>query len=52
MRHRIDMTRVQAYVAAALRKPLGSITIDCREPGPHDVGIAILFCGVRHPDVD
>jgi uncharacterized zinc-type alcohol dehydrogenase-like protein len=45
------MTSVKAYAAPAADKPLAPITIDRREPGPDDVEIKILFCGVCHSDI-
>lgn len=45
------MTSVKAYAAPAADQPLAPITIDRREPGPDDVEIKILFCGVCHSDI-
>jgi uncharacterized zinc-type alcohol dehydrogenase-like protein len=45
------MAKVPAYAAPAAKKPLVPLTIDRREPGPHDVAIDILYCGVCHSDV-
>lgn len=45
------MTSVQAWGAAGAGKPLGPMTIERREPGPHDVVIDVLFCGVCHSDL-
>ncbi|NML06217.1 NAD(P)-dependent alcohol dehydrogenase [Sphingomonas sp. G-3-2-10] len=42
---------VKAYGAHAADKPLEPIAIERREPGPHDVRIDILFCGVCHSDL-
>ncbi len=42
---------VHAFAAPAPGAPLVPHTIDRREPGPHDVEIDILFCGVCHSDV-
>ena len=39
------------YAAAAAKAPLAPFTIERREPGPHDVLIEILFCGVCHSDI-
>jgi len=47
----IHMPKTSAYAAAAARKPLGPYTIDRRQPGPRDVHIDILFCGVCHSDL-
>jgi uncharacterized zinc-type alcohol dehydrogenase-like protein len=43
--------KVPAYAAPAARAPLGPFTIDRREPGPDDVQLEILFCGICHSDV-
>lgn len=32
-------------------EPLSPMTIERREPGPHDVVIEILYCGVCHSDI-
>jgi uncharacterized zinc-type alcohol dehydrogenase-like protein len=40
-----------AYGAVSARTPLGPLTIQRREPGPRDVLIEILYCGVCHSDV-
>jgi uncharacterized zinc-type alcohol dehydrogenase-like protein len=45
------MPKVPAYAAFSAREPLRAHTIDRRDPGPHDVAIDILFCGVCHSDV-
>jgi len=45
------MLETPAYAAAAAGKPLGPYTITRREPGPRDVLIDILFCGVCHSDI-
>ncbi len=45
------MPKIHAWGAAAAGQPLAPLTIDRREPGPHDVAIEILFCGVCHSDV-
>ncbi len=45
------MPKIPAYAAPAAKKPLAPFTIDRREPGPHDVAIDILYCGVCHSDV-
>ncbi|MFZ2490636.1 MAG: NAD(P)-dependent alcohol dehydrogenase [Thermoanaerobaculia bacterium] len=45
------MTKVPAYAAATPTSPLGPTTIDRRDPGPRDVVIDILFCGVCHSDI-
>ena len=43
--------RVAAYVARAAGAALAPFTIDRRDPGPRDVAIDALFCGVCHSDV-
>jgi uncharacterized zinc-type alcohol dehydrogenase-like protein len=45
------MQRVNAWGTAAAGKPLVPMTVDRREPGPHDVVIDILYCGVCHSDI-
>ncbi len=45
------MTKTPAYAAPAAGKPLAPFTIDRREPGPLDVDIDVLFCGVCHSDI-
>ncbi len=45
------MTNVKAWGAGAAGQPLAPITIARREPGPRDVAIEILFCGICHSDV-
>jgi uncharacterized zinc-type alcohol dehydrogenase-like protein len=45
------MTKVQAWGATAAGAPLAPLTIDRREPGPHDVVIDVLYCGVCHSDI-
>jgi uncharacterized zinc-type alcohol dehydrogenase-like protein len=44
-------TRIAAYAAPAAKAPLVPHSITRREPGPHDVQIEILFCGVCHSDI-
>jgi len=43
--------QTQAYAAPAGDKPFAPLTIERREPGPHDVQIDIAFCGVCHSDL-
>jgi uncharacterized zinc-type alcohol dehydrogenase-like protein len=45
------MKKTPAYAAASAKAPLAPFSIERREPGPHDVLIDILFCGVCHSDV-
>jgi alcohol dehydrogenase (NADP+) len=42
---------VHAYGAQSAKAPLGPFDIDRRAPGPSDVAIDILFCGVCHSDL-
>ncbi len=41
----------KAYAAASASSGLGAVTIRRREPGPLDVQLEILFCGVCHSDL-
>jgi uncharacterized zinc-type alcohol dehydrogenase-like protein len=45
------MPKTSAFAAASARAPLAPVSIERREPGPHDVLIEILFCGVCHSDI-
>ena len=45
------MTKVPASAAAGPTEPLSPFTIDRRDPGPNDVVIDILFCGICHSDI-
>jgi uncharacterized zinc-type alcohol dehydrogenase-like protein len=45
------MTKVAAYGAQTATSPVTPMTIDRREPGPKDVAIDILYCGVCHSDL-
>ena len=40
-----------AYAATSATTPLAPFSIERREPGPHDILIDILFCGVCHSDI-
>ncbi|MDY6891788.1 MAG: NAD(P)-dependent alcohol dehydrogenase [Pseudomonadota bacterium] len=42
---------VKAYGAHAADKPLESMAIQRRAPGPNDVAIDIVYCGVCHSDL-
>ena len=44
-------TSARAYGNTAATNPLAPLTIDRRDPGPTDVEMEILFCGVCHSDV-
>jgi uncharacterized zinc-type alcohol dehydrogenase-like protein len=43
--------KTNAYAATAADQPLGPMTIDRRDPGPEDVAIDVLFCGICHSDI-
>jgi len=43
--------RVAGYAAPAVKAPLRPFTFDRRAPGPKDVLIDILYCGVCHSDI-
>jgi uncharacterized zinc-type alcohol dehydrogenase-like protein len=45
------MIKTAAYAAVAVHSPLTPHTIERREPGPHEVLIDILYCGVCHSDI-
>ncbi|HSM92339.1 MAG TPA: NAD(P)-dependent alcohol dehydrogenase [Anaeromyxobacteraceae bacterium] len=45
------MARIPAYAAATAGAPLAPFTVERREPGPRDVEIDVLFCGVCHSDI-
>lgn len=45
------MPKIPAWGAAAAGAPLAPMTIDRREPGPHDLVLELLFCGVCHSDI-
>ncbi len=42
---------ILAYGAAAADQPVSRIEITRRAPGPHDVRIQILYCGICHSDL-
>jgi uncharacterized zinc-type alcohol dehydrogenase-like protein len=44
-------TKARAYAAQSPSSPLAPVEIDRRQPGPRDVEIEILFCGVCHSDL-
>src|SRR5947209_4180404 len=44
-------TKVQAYAAQSATSVLAPVGIARRKPGPRDVEIEILYCGVCHSDV-
>jgi uncharacterized zinc-type alcohol dehydrogenase-like protein len=43
--------QANGYAAQTSATPLGAFSFERREPGPHDVAIDILFCGVCHSDL-
>jgi uncharacterized zinc-type alcohol dehydrogenase-like protein len=45
------MPTVKAFSASNKTAPLTPVTIERRDPGPKDVQIEILFCGVCHSDL-
>jgi uncharacterized zinc-type alcohol dehydrogenase-like protein len=45
------MSKVKAYAAQSAATPLAPFEIQRRAPGPDDVQIQILFCGVCHSDL-
>ena len=48
---RAPTTITQGYAAGSATTPLAPFTFERREPGPRDVQIDILFCGVCHSDL-
>src|SRR4051812_2175622 len=45
------MSQASAYAAFDPASPLGPFNFERREPGPLDVQIDILYCGVCHSDL-
>lgn len=45
------MTKNKAYAAQSATSPLAPFEIQRRAPGPHDVQIDILYCGVCYSDL-
>ncbi|MBB5045306.1 putative zinc-type alcohol dehydrogenase-like protein [Rhodopseudomonas rhenobacensis] len=45
------MIHVKAYAAQSAASPIAPFSLDRRDPGPHDVQIDILYCGVCHSDL-
>ena len=45
------MTTARAYAAFNSKDPLRPHTVERRDPGPRDVEIDILFCGICHSDI-
>ena len=49
---RSGMTKkTPAFGARTPKAPVASMTIERRDPGPHDVEIEILYCGICHSDL-
>jgi len=44
-------TKTAAYAAASAKAPLAPTSVERRDPGPHDVAMDVLFCGVCHSDI-
>ncbi|MCL2725945.1 MAG: NAD(P)-dependent alcohol dehydrogenase [Polyangiaceae bacterium] len=45
------MAKVAAYATASAKSPLAASIIERREPGPDDVVLDVLYCGICHSDV-
>ena len=45
------MSTIQAWGTRAADQPLSPMSIERRAPGPHDVVLEVLFCGVCHSDI-
>ncbi|MBL0882453.1 MAG: NAD(P)-dependent alcohol dehydrogenase [Chitinophagaceae bacterium] len=45
------MIATKAYAAPDPQSPLGPFSLERRNPGPKDVHIEILYCGVCHSDI-
>jgi uncharacterized zinc-type alcohol dehydrogenase-like protein len=45
------MLQSKGYGATDAHSPLGHMSFERRDPGPHDVQIQILYCGVCHSDL-
>jgi alcohol dehydrogenase (NADP+) len=45
------MVKTRAYAATSKTSPLSPFIIERRDPGPNDVLIEILFCGICHSDI-
>src|SRR5437763_13873396 len=44
-------TKVAAYAAQSNTSPVAPFSINRRDPGPQDIQIDILYCGVCHSDL-
>jgi uncharacterized zinc-type alcohol dehydrogenase-like protein len=45
------MPNTRAFAVSDAKSPFAPFAFDRREPGPHDVQLDILFCGVCHSDL-
>jgi alcohol dehydrogenase (NADP+) len=45
------MTKTQGYAAQSAKSPLAPFSFERRDPGPTDIQIEILYCGVCHSDL-
>jgi uncharacterized zinc-type alcohol dehydrogenase-like protein len=45
------MKKVSSYAATSAKSALARFSVERRDPGPHDVRIEILYCGVCHSDI-
>ncbi|MGP8233681.1 MAG: NAD(P)-dependent alcohol dehydrogenase [Methylovirgula sp.] len=45
------MTKVRGYAARDAQSPLAPFSFTRRSPGPHDIEIEILYCGICHSDL-
>lgn len=45
------MLKTPAYAAMTAKSPLAPYSIERRDPGPRDVLINILYCGICHSDI-
>ena len=45
------MIQTHGYAAQNAASALAPFTFERREPGPHDVQIEILYCGICHSDL-
>jgi alcohol dehydrogenase (NADP+) len=43
--------KASGYAAQSATSPLAPFSFERREPGPHDVQLEILYCGVCHSDL-
>ena len=45
------MSQAHGYAAQSAHSPLAPFSFERRAPGPHDVRIDILYCGICHSDL-